>query len=341
MKNGIKIAMEYLQETLGVQVTVSPIAKSYQGMLPIYMTEIYRLYQTSLFNTQIILAELKDDSELSIRQTEKQVQQMGDLLNKPVVVVLANVQAYNRKRLIEKGVSFIVPGKQLYMPELLMVLRESFTPLKTKHKADTLLPSAQFLLLYHLLSGEQKWRMEEHSFKDIAGKLHYTPMAITNAIDNLKFHGLIEVHGEKEKFIHFAYERQELWNITLKQNLLVNPIIKTVFTDEKPKDVFLLQSNVSALPEYTDLNPGGQAYYAMDKNDFYDLQKKKALVHSNDYEGQYALEVWKYNPLILANVLVNERAVVDPLSLYLSLMDNNNERIEIALEQILENYLWL
>lgn len=332
--------LTYIEETLGILPTVTQIAKSHLDRLPMYIHETFRLYRTYIFNTEIILAELKNDDELSIQQTEKQVQQIKKLLHQKVVIVLENVQAFNRKRLIEKGINFIVPGKQLYMPDLLIDLRENFVHPKTRQKNETLLPSAQFLLIYHIIHRYQKWKLEEHPFKEIAHKLGYTPMAITNAIDNLKYHELIDVKGEKEKFIRFRNERNELWNIAYQQNLLVNPVIKTVYVDEKPKDHFLLQSNASALPEYTDLNPSRQEYFAIEKTVFYGLQKSNALAKLNENEGRYALEVWKYNPLTLVDELQNDRAVVDPLSLYLSVKDSIDERIEMALEQILEKFIW-
>jgi len=336
----IKQTLRYIEETLGKQPTAIPIAKSYLNRLPMYIHETFKLYYIDLFNTKIILAELKIEDELSIQQTDKQVQQIKNLLHQKVVVVLENVQAYNRKRLIEKGINFIVPGKQLYLPDLLIDLRESFVHPKRQQKKETLLPSAQFLLIYHIIHRNLPWKLEEHPFKAIAQKLGYTPMAISNAIDNLKYHQLVEVEGEKEKFIRFQHERNELWNTAMEQGLLVNPIIKTIFVDEKPKDLFLLKSNASALPEYTDLNPSRQEYFAIEKTVFYGLQKSNALVNPNDYEGRYALEVWKYNPLTLVDELPNDRAVVDPLSLYLSVKESRDERIEMALEQILEKFIW-
>jgi DNA-binding transcriptional ArsR family regulator len=340
MEHKMKETLSYIHETLGIQPTVTPIVKDYLDRLPMYINETFKLYNINLFNTEIILAELKNEDELSIQQTEKQVQQIKSLLNLKVVVVLKNIQAYNRKRLIEKDINFIVPGKQMYMPDMLIDLRESFVHPRVKQKNETLLPSAQFVMIYHIIHRYHQWKLEEHPFKEIARKLGYTPMAITNAIDNLKYHNLIDVEGEKEKFMRFRYERNELWNIVMEQNLLVNPVIKTVFVDEKPKDFLLLHSNASALPEYTDLNPSRQEYFAIEKTVFYGLQKSNALVNPNESEGRYALEVWKYNPLTLAEELPNDRAVVDPLSLYLSMKESRDERIQIALEQILEKFIW-
>jgi DNA-binding MarR family transcriptional regulator len=81
-------------------------------------------------------------------------------------------------------------------------------------------------LIYHIIHRNENWKLEEYPFKKIARKLNYTPMAITNAIDNLKYNDLLEVTGEKEKFIRFRYDRSELWNIAQKQNLFITQLLQ-------------------------------------------------------------------------------------------------------------------
>ena len=120
---------------------------------------------------------------------------------------------------------------------------------------------------------------------------------------------------------------------------LVNPVLRRVYVDKKP-EVFMLHSNFSALPAYSDMNPSSQEYYAIEKNIFYGLQKGGKLVNLNEQEGQYCLEVWKYNPEKLSEGVAEENNVVDPLSLYLSLKDSSDERIEMALDQIIEKNIW-
>lgn len=336
----MKQAIQYINETLGTNAIAIPIQKDGLGKLPMFINETYKLYNTVLLNRELLLVEFRNNEELSILQTEKHLQLLKTAFEKKVVLVIENLATYNRKRLIEKGVNFIVAGKQLFLPELLVDLKESYTNPRAKQKREKLLPSAQFLLIYHILHRYEKWKLEEHSFKEIAQQLDYTPMAITNAIDNLKYHEIVDVQGEKEKYIRFRLERGELWRKAAQQNLLVNPVLKTVFVDEKPKDVVMLQANASAMPEYSNLNPSKQQYYAIEKTVFYGLQKGNVLINPNEYEGHYALEVWKYNPLTLVDKLPNNMPVVDPLSLYLSLKDSQDERIEMALEQIIEKYIW-
>jgi hypothetical protein len=100
-----------------------------------------------------------------------------------------------------------------------------------------------------------------------------------------------------------------------------------------------LKSNASALPEYTDMNPSKQDYYALDKNDYATL-KNDPDFNSNLFEDRYCIEIWKYNPSLLSEIAEPEEHVIDPLSLYLSLRDEQDERIEMALEQIIEKFIW-
>jgi DNA-binding MarR family transcriptional regulator len=211
---------------------------------------------------------------------------------------------------------------------------------KSKVKTKSLMPSSQFLFLYHIIHRNNNWKIEEHSFKEIAKKLDYTPMAVSYAVDDLKNHDLIEVTGEKEKFIKFNLERNELWYTAQQQNILESPVLKTVFVDELPSNVFMLKANASALPEYTSINPSKPQYYAIEKSAFYFLQKNNGLLNANDREGKFAIEVWKYNPVTLLEDFPVDNAVVDPLSLYLSLKDSTDERIEMGLEQIIEKMIW-
>jgi hypothetical protein len=48
-----------------------------------------------------------------------------------------------------------------------------------------------------------------------------------------------------------------------------------------------------------------------------------------------AVQVWRYEPGMQA-----KKKTVDPLSLWLSLRDNRDDRIQMALDEIKEKFLW-
>jgi hypothetical protein len=321
----------YLKEALGVE-TSSVLDLLDIRKLPFYIKEQFDLYRTQVLDHTIVLAESKADYAPNTQQLEKQMNILREATGMPVVLVTTHLSALERKKLIQKGINFVVPGVQLFLPELLIDLREHFP--KKKERKENLTPSSQALLLYHILHRNEK--IEHLSFKELAHKFGYTQMAITKIADDLEYHKLCHIEGTKEKYINFRDSIPELWNTA--KPLLISPVLKRVYTDILPT-LSLLRCNVSALPEYTDMAPGNQEYRAIEKKLFYSLEKENQWSDLNDQEGKYCLEVWKYNPKTLAEGLTGNN-IVDPLSLYLSLTDLQDERIEMALDQILEQFIW-
>jgi DNA-binding MarR family transcriptional regulator len=304
------------------------------------MSEAYRFYDTAIFGHPLILAERQGNGIVRTEQTERIVELLKEIFDKDVALLLDELPPYERKRLIQKQIGFIVPGNQLFLPEFYIDIRERALRKPAVKNKESLLPSAQFLIIHHILHRSGKWKLEGQPLKNIAERLGYTPMGITKAVENLKRFDLVDVASGKETSIRFRLERAELWRTLEKQNLLINPVLKRVFVDEKPKGIYMLESNISALPEYTDMNPAKLEYYAIGRKRFYDIQREMELVNANDQDGPFCLEVWKYDPLPLVDGLGNDQSVVDPLSLYLSLKDLRDERVELALEQIENKFIW-
>jgi len=325
----------YINEILGVVIDIQPMTKVYTDKLPLYLKEGYNWHKANLANKPCLLAENKKPDGFSSTQLEKHLQKVKTILEIPVIAVFEQLEAFNRKRLIEKRIAFVVPGKQLYVPEFFIDLKEYGTTLKKEQ--NNLTPTAQQLLLYHLLDRNNTLQFEQKSFKELATLLSVTQMGITRAAENLKINELIEVMGEKEKHIHFLKNRNELWLDALNRDLWINPVLKQVYVDALPQGISLLKSNTTALPEYSDMNPSRQEYYALEKSIYFKLQKQDLLVNANKYEGKYCIEIWKYNPETWVKLLNNDLKVVDPFSLYISLIDNPDERIQMAMEQILEH----
>jgi hypothetical protein len=330
----------YLKDTLGINAQAAPFSKEQLKVLPLYVSESYRFYDADLFGRPLILVEPVESSEIDPQRTEKVVELLKATFNKNSALLLDELPAYARKRLINRGIGFIVPGKQLFLPQWMIDLRERAQYKPVVRRQESLLPSAQFLVIYHILDRSKEGKLEGQSLKKIAAKFGYTPMGITKAVENLQHFDLVDVAKGKEKCIHFRLQRQELWRTLEKENLFINPVLKRVYVDERPKKIFMLESNASALPAYTDMNPVNVEYYAIGRRQFYEMREKKLLMNANEQNGPYCLEVWKYDPLPLVERLANDQQVVDPLSLYLSLKDMQDERIQLALEQITNKYIW-
>ena len=337
----MKQVENYIQELLGIKTDITPLTKNELDIMPYYLTSTFRFYHLAIYKYDYILVDVQHEP-FNITQTKQQLHVISKDFNKRVVLVVKQIDTLVRKRLIEAGINFIVPYNQLFLPDLLINLNENQRNVNRRVKADKLLPSAQCILLFHILfKRKNDFKIEEKTFKELANYFNYTQMAITKAVDNLVGLEFCEVKGTKEKYLQFRNnDRHELW--ATAKDYLVNPVLKRVYVDTKPKQA-IYRSNASALPEYTDMNPTKQQFYAISKVDYFDLQKAGKLLNENEYEGKYCLEVYKYNPEKLthdAPVAREEEDVVDPLSLYLSLKDNHDERVEMAMEQLTDKVQW-
>ncbi len=325
---------QYLYDTISVQPGLWEISKDEQKSIPFYLNETYTLYYGDFFyGNEFTLMIPKSETLPTVGQLKKNAETIEDRLQRRTVLILDTVPSYIRKRLIQAKINFIVPGKQMFMPNIRIDLNERVY-VRPK-KSETLMPSAQFIVLYQILSKDDS--LEKYSFKELGKKIGYSAMAITKAVGNLKVHDLCEIEGTKEKFIRFIGTVPELWN---KANpILINPVLKRVYVENYPGNELLYSSNMSALAEYSDITPGKQKFLALKKSLFYNLRKENRLTNLNDHEGEYCLEIWKYDSGKLIEDIAGE-ATVDPLSLYLSLKDTQDERIEMALEKIIKDYIW-
>lgn len=325
---------EYIHQILGKDLEINELSTDYTNRLPFIFKSNFKFYVTHLHNHELILMQVNKEDAFNATQLRQQVIAIQKIFEKRIIIVTEDITAINRKRLIDQKISFIVPGKQMFLTELLIDIQD-FNTEKSFQKEFSLLPSAQLILLYHILHREDN--LSKYTFKELAEKFQYTQMGITKAIDNLKRLAIVEVFGNKEKNIAFETDINRLWNSV--QRLLINPVLKTVYVDEKPL-IKMYSSNATALEEYSDMNPSKLEYFAIEKNKFYVLEKENQLVNLNDESGNYALEVWKYNPELIAKGITKKNSV-DPLSLYISLKDGFiDERIDMALDQIIEKYIW-
>jgi len=329
----MKKVIDYIKSALGVTVAFSELQNQRLSGMPFFLKLGFKYLECQLIGRTIILAEPKSTEDfLESGDFDKILIQMSSYFNFPIALVLNGITSGVRRRLIEQGINFIVPDKQLFLPSLLIEMNETF--IRPKTKQEVLTPSAQLMFLYHFLNDDKP--LEDMSFKEVAEQLGYSQMGITKAVDVLQQVGLCEVRGGREKNIQFKWPKYELWQQA--QPLLIDPVLQRVYVRDVPPHAPHLMAGLSALPLYTDLNEIGRQYLAMEKNIFYGLRNSDALPELNEYSGDFCLEVWKYDPIKLTGNL--SLGIVDPLSLYLSLKNNPDERIQIELEKLISRQPW-
>ena len=327
----IKAATEYLERILGVPAHIEAAAETKKTrLLPVYIDRSYTLYKGSIQNQSLIFSFPNEPESIMPTRMKKDATAISNVVETPVVFVLERLEAHQRTRLIQQRVAFIVPGKQMHIPFLVISLTDKEEKYRLP-KLEKLRPASQVLLLYHL--GKQ--RLDNINFQTIAQLIGYSPMTVKRAVDELESYRLARKQGKKEKFIRFDAVGRDLWDKAFPY--LESPVKTHYHINQLPQHVILKKAGATALSQYTMLDAGpvpGYAVYEADRKAF----EKKLQPFEIEFfgDGNIEIEVWNYDPAILSR-----GEYVDPLSLYLSLSDYKlDERSQLAKEELLNNHAW-
>jgi DNA-binding MarR family transcriptional regulator len=327
MKKIIHQLKQYVMETIGVLAAPHPWEKS--SGLPQYLRERYRFFRMDVLGTEYVLMADIGEEEQTPAVIGKHLDQVRSRHHVDLVYVRHAVTSYNRKRLIEQKVPFIVPGNQMYLPTLGIDLREHLKRLREKKLVFS--PSTQVLILHVL------WRKETGTVTPagIAHRLGYSPMTMTRAFDELETVGIGEhsVVG-KERHLRFAETGKPLWEKVLPY--LNSPVRKRLYVDSSMQTGNGSLAGQSALARYTMLAEPRIPVFAFSANEWkVPMQHDQIVELTLPEPGGFEIELWKYTPAQFAN-----EGRVDRLSLYLSLKDNTDERIQSALDALLGGMEW-
>ncbi len=317
----------YIRETLGEQVAGATWRGSQR--LPQFLNELYRFAEIRLLGSPCLLMLDGHKAARSPATVRKHIDLIQKKWDAAVIYVRPQVTAYNRKRLIEQRVPFIVPGNQMYLPMLGLDLREHFKRLRTERL--TFSPATQALVIHALLRDASDVLIPA----ELAGRLGYSAMTMTRAFDELEAAklGEIALRG-RERCLRFGQDRRQLW--ANAEPFLRTPVMKRLFIQHLKLASPALRAGLSALAQYSMLAPPAHAIHALSREDWKLLRQHHKVVEIPEADADaQEIELWNYRPGLLAD---GDR--VDPLSLYLSLKDSPDERVESALEELMKALPW-
>ncbi len=319
MNDNIENLIKYVEKILGETVFVKDLDNVTASNIPIHITGCYALYSLTILGKELILMFNNEEEEFAPDQIRKQKELVENRTGMIVVFAFKSVASYNLQRLITRRINFIIPEKQMFIPDMLMDLR----PIKGKNNNDGVIPAvAQCMVLYHL----QVENIDGRTTEELAELFDVSYPNVNRAVKWLKGHGYITLNGGKQKRIYFNYEKKQLWVNIEKE--LTSPVSRIMYTDERLDNYSV--SGINALSDYSMINREHRETYAISKDNF----KSLTILMDKNY-GFNKIEIWKYDPKS-----ISKTGIVDRLSLYLSLRDNEDERVQMELETMLKNISW-
>ena len=309
---------------LGIKTELIPMQRSTLRGLNADMLLRFGFYSITFNGQQLCLIRAKNRAEIITPMKHKRItEQVESVVGLPVAVLFDDSLIYiQRERLINQGVYFIISDKYAFLPSLIVNAQ-----LKRKEKLNRLTPAAQYLLLYYLSVENAK---NKFAIKELEQITPYNYVAVARAVANLEDCELCqaEIDNTKTKHIRFVGDKRELWEKS--QQYLSSPVKKVLYSDSKPEGNYSV-GGINALSHYSHLNPEEYETMAIWEKSFVLTDGKY-----NEIEGLYKIEIWKY-PTSMPN---QDNRFVDKLSLFLSMKNEPDPRIEKELEIMIENMKW-
>jgi DNA-binding MarR family transcriptional regulator len=324
---------QYLRETLGDTPAITPWKE--ERHLAFFLRDRYRFFEARILGQPCLLMTHKEHQEESPATIRNHVDQVEAKWTGPVVYVRERITAYNRKRLVAQKLPFLVPGNQMYLPMVGVDFREHFR--KPRPAANELRPSSQVVLIHALLRDS-----EDLSPTALGAKLGYSAMAMSQALDELEAAGIGESTATgrgRARRLRLNGSKQDVWK-------RAGPILRSPIKSRHPMPIprsartwpNAYRTGLSALAHYSLLAEPRDVAFALSRAEWQSFREKHGVAETSllpDEPGVTTAEVWTYAPALFAR-----DGWVDRLSLYLSLRDSSDERVQAALEQMVREVPW-
>jgi len=315
----------YLKDNIDEQITIKGCI--FMNKIPIFLRDIYKFYTMEILGIQCIIFEIIDEAP-RIDAIKKHINTVEKITSDQTILYYSKITRYRRKSLIQNKIPFVIEDGQIFLPFLGLHLKNIDDSLEKQ--ISTFTTSAQMTYLYFLYNKETVVNTTE--FSEVFG---WNPMKCSRALNELYNAKLLiyEIGGKTGRSKY--YSRISDSDYFQKGRAFLNsPIKRTVYVKSEPK--CSLAAGLEALSKLSMINPPDhkvKAIYSDDlnKNNLEVINNKDIIRDENLLE----LQIWEYDPK-----LFTMSDIVDRVSLYASLKNENDERIEQALEEVLREEKW-
>lgn len=319
---------EYVEKTLRTRVDCEPVDAS---GLPLYLRGLYSLERWTAFGVPFAVASPVESP--TVKTMAKHRDALEAALGTPVSFILEGATGYRVGRMLEAGLPFIAPDKQVYLPFLGIALSSGRSHARDRRQTDvgTFSPQAQRLALMALYGD-----LDGTSVTQAAGLLGAAKMTASRAFDELAAADPSIVAAEgRRRVLRPGRDRAALWRRL--EPRMSSPVARTHRLARIP-DMDLPLGGISALCELSMLQDDPWPTLAATK------AQERALGLASGTRGADADE--PEDPECVVQVLRYEPVpapgcAVDPLSAILSLPadERDDPRVAGEIENVLTRVL--
>jgi len=328
MHTFIQKFLDYVFDTAGIPTVWG---RSVPAKLPQYLKQRYSLFELHIEHHRYLGVYLKDSTDFRPVTFEKHLRQMIQPTEnlEGYCLIAESLPSYVRKRLVERKIPFVIPGLQMFWPALGLAIQAR----RGKNElisVEVVSPATQAVLVFALTGGISN----PITPKALAARLNYTTMTMSRAFDEIESSQIGTVERKGRERLLSPESVKHLWEKALPY--MRNPVRETVRIAEPglPQNM-RVAAGETALAQQSMLSSPREPIYALGRKNWKQIATDVEEIPVED-AGTCLVQLWRYDPALFASA-----ECVDPFSLYLSLIDETDERIKIALEEMLEKFLWL
>jgi len=304
-------------DILGLTINLKKWNKEKQ--LPLFILNDY-LIQKAIINDIKCLSLTPKGDIPTLPAFKKQLSIIREIENVPIFLQLNAISSFRKRNLLENKIPFILKDKMAYLPFMTTYLTNTQYEDKSIEKISL---ATQLLFTWILYQNTNKYYVS-----DAVKSLGFSNMTLTRAYRQLCTTELFKEHKDGRKiFLTTSLSKVDLFN---KMKAYLQPTFYSqgyILKKEITKDMIL--AGEFAFSQHTHLNPPKLKTYAIEKK-----HSKNIKLHREcySYDEQVELQIWKYNPLLFSPNPNN----IDVISLILSLLGKEDERLYIEIENLLK-----
>ena len=309
-----------------INVSVEKIALT----LPISFEKRFQYAQMKFHKESFLLIKEKRRGSLDSFVTQARI--MGEKASMDVILVFSKLSDIEKKQLLQARVPFVDFKGNLFFPPLGLVLNANDDVATSKE----LTPSEQLTWIAFLLTKGQKV-VDVDLLSQITGLPNSTIYRCLRTFKTLNW------LNKPNKLYAYTASKKELF--LKSESFLFNPIKKRLLLSDFDlnkiqSDSRLLYGGTYALSYLTFLAESDEnSSYVISQRQF---NKLSLPLSQHILEGKI-LEIWRYSPFVSEfwnDFKENQdRQFVDPISLYLTLKDDDDPRVEEEIEVLKSNIL--
>ena len=313
-------------QSLYINVSVEKIALT----LPISFEKRFQYVQMKFHKESFLLIKEKRRGSLDSFVTQARI--MGEKASMDVILVFSKLSDIEKKQLLQARVPFVDFKGNLFFPPLGLVLNANDDVATSKE----LTPSEQLTWIAFLLTKGQKI-VDVDMLSQVTGLPNstiYRCLRTFKTLDWLNKPNKLYTYTASKKEL-FLKSESYLFNPIKKRLLLPNVDLENIKSDSR-----LLYGGTYALSYLTFLAESDEnSSYVISQRQF---NKLSLPLSQHVLEGK-VLEIWRYSPFVSEfwnDFKENQdRQFVDPISLYLTLKDDDDPRVEEEIEVLKNNIL--